>query len=87
MAVPFVSGTQKQSSEKFAGAQDTYTVEALMHDGKALQSATSHFFGSGFPEAFGIQYIRQRQSAVRMFTRHHGDCPQEVIGALDHGSR
>ena len=50
MAIPFVAG-RKAENEKFAGAQDTYTIEALMHDGKALQSATSHFFGSGFPDA------------------------------------
>ena len=56
LAIPFVSG-RKAENEKFAGAQDTYTVEALMHDGKALQSATSHFFGNGFPDAFNIKYI------------------------------
>ena len=56
MAIPFVSG-RKAEHEKFAGAQDTYTIEALMHDGKALQSATSHFFGSAFPDAFGIKYV------------------------------
>ena len=55
LAIPVVSG-RKTESEKFAGAQDTYTIEALMHDGKALQSGTSHFFGSAFPNAFGIQY-------------------------------
>ena len=65
MAIPFVAG-RKAENEKFAGAQDTYTIEALMHDGKALQSATSHFFGSGFPDAFGIKYVdknNQLQSA------------------------
>ena len=56
LAIPFVSGP-KTESEKFAGAQDTYTVEALMHDGKALQSATSHFFGNAFPDAFDIKYL------------------------------
>ncbi len=59
LAIPFVSG-RKAEHEKFAGAQDTYTIEALMHDGKALQSATSHFFGSGFPDAFGIKYVECR---------------------------
>ena len=54
LAIPFVSGP-KTESEKFAGAQDTYTVDALMHDGKALQSATSHFFGNAFPDAFDIK--------------------------------
>ena len=56
MAIPFVAG-RKAEHEKFAGAEDTYTIEALMHDGKALQSATSHFFGNGFPDAFGIKYV------------------------------
>ena len=65
LAIPFVAG-RKAEHEKFAGAQDTYTIEALMHDGKALQSATSHFFGSGFPDAFDIKYVdknNQLQSA------------------------
>ena len=55
MAVPFVAG-RKAEHEKFAGAQDTYTVEALMHDGKALQSGTSHNFGDGFAKAYDIQF-------------------------------
>ena len=45
--------------EKFAGAEATYTIEALMHDGKALQSGTSHNFGDGFAKAFGIQYANK----------------------------
>ena len=55
LAMPVVRG-QKTEKEKFAGAEATYTVETLMHDGKALQSATSHNFGDGFAKAFGIQY-------------------------------
>ncbi|NLW10467.1 MAG: proline--tRNA ligase [Clostridiaceae bacterium] len=55
LAIPVVKG-QKTEKEKFAGAVDTYTVEAMMHDGKALQSATSHYFGDGFAKAFEIQY-------------------------------
>ncbi len=55
MAIPVIKG-QKTDKEKFAGAEATYTVEALMHDGRALQSATSHNFGDGFAKAFGIQY-------------------------------
>ena len=47
---------QKTEKEKFAGAEATYTVEALMHDGKAFQGGTSHYFGDGFSKAFGIQY-------------------------------
>ncbi len=55
LAIPMVKG-QKTDKEKFAGAEATYTIEALMHDGKALQSGTSHNFGDGFAKAFGIQY-------------------------------
>lgn len=55
LAIPLVKG-QKTDKEKFAGAEATYTIEALMHDGKALQSGTSHNFGDGFARAFGIQF-------------------------------
>ena len=55
LAIPVVKG-QKTDREKFAGAESTYTIQALMHDGKALQSGTSHNFGDGFAKAFGIQY-------------------------------
>ena len=55
LAIPVVRGI-KTDKEKFAGAKDTYTIEALMHDGKALQSGTSHNFGDGFAKAFNIQY-------------------------------
>ena len=56
LAIPFIKG-RKTEKEKFAGALETYTVEALMHDGKALQSGTSHYFGDGFSKAFGVQYL------------------------------
>lgn len=55
LAIPVIRG-QKTDKEKFAGAEATYTIEALMHDGKALQSGTSHNFGDGFAKAFEIQY-------------------------------
>ena len=55
LAIPMIKG-QKTEKEKFAGAKATYTIESLMHDGKALQSGTSHNFGDGFAKAFGIQY-------------------------------
>jgi prolyl-tRNA synthetase len=55
LAIPVVKG-RKTDKEKFAGAVATYSVEAMMHDGKALQSATSHYFGDGFARAFNIQY-------------------------------
>ena len=56
LGMPVIRG-QKTDKEKFAGAEATYTVEALMHDGKALQGGTSHNFGDGFAKAFGIQFL------------------------------
>lgn len=56
LAVPFVKG-RKTEKEKFAGAEETYSIEALMHDGKALQSGTTHYFGDGFSKAFGVQFL------------------------------
>lgn len=55
LAMPVVQG-MKTESDKFAGAERTYCIEALMHDGKALQAGTSHYFGDGFAKAFDIQY-------------------------------
>lgn len=56
LAIPFSKG-RKSEKEKFAGAKETYSIEALMHDGKALQSGTTHYFGQDFAKAFGIQYL------------------------------
>lgn len=56
LAIPMVTG-RKSEKEKFAGAYATYTIEALMHDGKALQSGTSHNLGQHFTKAFEIQYL------------------------------
>lgn len=56
LAIPFVKGI-KTDKEKFAGAVETYSIEALMPDGKALQSGTTHYFGDGFAKAFGISYL------------------------------
>lgn len=56
LAIPVIKG-KKTEKEKFAGAKDTYTIESLMHDGKALQTATSHNFGDNFSKPFKIQYI------------------------------
>ncbi|NLT58031.1 MAG: proline--tRNA ligase [Clostridiales bacterium] len=55
LAMPVLRG-EKTDREKFAGAERTYTIEAMMHDGKALQSGTSHYFGDGFARAFNIQF-------------------------------
>ena len=56
MAIPVIQGV-KSETERFAGALDTYTIEALMQDGKALQSGTSHFLGQNFGKAFGVQFV------------------------------
>ena len=58
MAVPVVKGV-KSANERFAGALDTYTIEAMMQDGKALQSGTSHFLGQNFAKAFDVQFINK----------------------------
>lgn len=56
LAIPFVMG-QKTESEKFAGAVETYTIEGMMPDCQALQCGTTHYLGTGFPEAYGIKYL------------------------------
>lgn len=55
LAIPMIKG-RKSEKEKFAGAEATYTIEAMMHDGKALQSGTSHYFGQGFSKAFDVKF-------------------------------
>ena len=55
LAIPVIKG-RKTESDKFAGAEATYAIEALMHDGKALQAGTSHYFGDGFARAFDIKF-------------------------------
>ena len=80
LAIPVTKG-RKTKKEQFAGAEATYTIEAMMHDGKALQSATSHFFGSGFPEAFGIQYIDKDNQLKNVYETSWG-LSTRSIGAL-----
>lgn len=80
LAIPLMSG-KKTESEKFAGAEDTYTVEALMHDGKALQSATSHFFGSGFPDSFDIKYLDKENNLHSAYETSWG-LSTRIIGAI-----
>ena len=80
LAIPVVAG-RKTESEKFAGAQDTYTIEALMHDGKALQSGTSHFFGNSFPDAFGIKYADKNNELHSVYETSWG-LSTRIIGAI-----
>ncbi len=71
LAIPVIKG-QKTEKEKFAGAEATYTIEALMHDGKALQSGTSHNFGDGFAKAFDITYTDKNNQLVHPFQTSWG---------------
>ncbi|NEX78142.1 proline--tRNA ligase [Bacillus thermocopriae] len=80
LAIPVVKG-QKTEKEKFAGAKATFTVESLMHDGKALQSGTSHHFGTGFAEAFGIQYT-DKDGKLQYVHQTSWGFTTRVIGAL-----
>ena len=61
LAIPVIKG-KKTDKEKFAGAEATYTIEAMMHDGKALQSGTSHYFGDGFARAFDVTFTGRDNS-------------------------
>ena len=80
LAMPVVKG-KKTDKEKFAGAEATYTIEALMHDGKALQSGTSHNFGDGFAKAFGIQYTDKDNKLKYVFQTSWG-VTTRLIGAI-----
>ena len=80
LAIPMVKG-RKTDKEKFAGAESTYTIEALMHDGKALQSGTSHNFGDGFAKAFGIQYTDKNNQLQYVHQTSWG-VSTRLIGAI-----
>lgn len=80
LAIPLVYG-KKTESEKFAGAEATYTIEAMMHDGKALQSATSHFFGSEFPDSFDIKYLDKNNKLHSAYETSWG-LSTRIIGAI-----
>ena len=80
LAIPMVKG-RKTDKEKFAGAEATYTIEALMHDGKALQSGTSHNFGDGFARAFNIQYTDKDNKLSYVYQTSWG-MTTRLIGAV-----
>ena len=80
LAIPMIRG-QKTEKEKFAGAIATYTIEALMHDGKALQSGTSHNFGDGFARAFGVQYTDKDNTLKHVHQTSWG-VTTRLIGAV-----
>ena len=80
LAMPVVQG-MKTESDKFAGAERTYCIEALMHDGKALQAGTSHYFGDGFAKAFEIQYSNKENQLTYPHQTSWG-VTTRLIGAI-----
>ena len=89
LAIPVITG-QKTDKEKFAGAVLTYTVEAMMYDGVALQNGTSHYFGDHFAKAFGIQYLDQNNEMKTPFQTSWGVSTRMIGGLImvhsdDHG--
>ena len=80
LAIPVIKG-RKTDKEKFAGAEATYTIEALMHDGKALQPGTSHNFGDGFAKAFDIQFTDKDNKLKYPFQTSWGSTTR-LIGAI-----
>ena len=80
LAIPVVKG-RKTDKEKFAGAEATYTVECMMHDHKALQAGTSHYFGDGFAKAFGIQFT-DRENKLQYPHQTSWGMSTRIIGAI-----
>ncbi len=80
LAIPVVKG-QKTEKERFAGAEATYTIEALMHDGKALQSGTSHYFGNGFSKAYDVMFTDKDNKQVYPYQTSWGTTTR-LIGAI-----
>lgn len=80
LAIPVIKG-RKTESDKFAGAVATYAIEALMHDGKALQAGTSHYFGDGFAKAFNITYT-DKENKLRYPHQTSWGVSTRMIGAI-----
>jgi prolyl-tRNA synthetase len=80
LAMPVIKG-RKTDKERFAGAERTYTIEAMMHDGKALQSGTTHNFGDGFARAFGIQYT-DRNNQLQYISQASWGISTRLIGGI-----
>ncbi len=80
LAIPVIKG-EKTEKERFAGAKATYTIESLMHDGKALQSGTSHNFGDGFAHAFDIQYT-DKENKLQYVHQTSWGMTTRLIGAI-----
>ena len=80
LAMPVIKG-RKTDKEKFAGAEATYTIESMMHDGKALQAGTSHNFGDGFAKAFGIQFT-DRDNKLHYVHQTSWGVTTRLVGAI-----
>lgn len=80
LAIPVFTG-KKTDKEKFAGADSTYAIEAMMYDGVALQNATSHYFGQGFAKAFDIKFLNKDNKQENPYQTSWG-CTTRMIGAL-----
>ena len=80
LAIPVIKG-RKTESEKFAGADETYTIETLMRDGKALQSATSHYFGQNFTKPFNVKFQNREGKEEYPYQTSWG-CTTRLIGAI-----
>ncbi|MEG1743330.1 MAG: proline--tRNA ligase, partial [Clostridia bacterium] len=81
LAMPVIKG-KKTERDKFAGAVSTYAIEALMHDGKALQAGTSHFFGDGFARAFDIQFTNKENKKEYPFQTSWGVSTRLIGGII-----
>ncbi len=81
LAMPVTRG-QKTEKEKFNGAEATYTIECMMHDHKALQAGTSHYFGNGFAKAFGIEFTDQNNQRVNPFETSWGVSTRLIGGII-----
>lgn len=80
MAIPVIKGS-KTANERFAGAEETYTIEAMMQDGKALQAGTSHFLGQNFAKAFNVKYLTDQNKEEFVWATSWG-VSTRLIGAL-----
>ena len=80
LAIPVFTG-RKTDKEKFAGAEETYSIEAMMYDGVALQNATSHYFGTGFAKAFDIKFLNKENKYEFPYQTSWG-CTTRMIGSL-----
>ncbi len=81
LAIPVITG-KKTDKEKFAGAEETYTIEAMMYDGVALQNGTSHYFGQGFAKAFGIEFLNKENKLENPYQTSWGTTTRMIGGLI-----